>query len=149
MNKNFIITLLCVFSLVFLLMACGASEPDIPEDAALVIVGNVEKEIGWLEETIRAMDTIDVESTNSSGDSELYTGVSIRTLMENAVVNPEATSIIFISDDGKSSGEIPVSDVITCENCIVSFRTKGGFSIVAPDLGKDAQIKGVIRIDVK
>ena len=53
MNKNFVITILCVLSLVFLLMACGASEPDIPDDAALVIVGNVEKEMGWLEETVQ------------------------------------------------------------------------------------------------
>ena len=149
MKKSVAITLLCILSLAFLLIACGTSEPDIPDNAAIVIVGNVEKETGWLEETVRAMDTIDVESKNSNGDSELYKGVLIKSLLENAGVKPQATSIIFISEDGKSSGDVPVSDVISCENCILSFRTKGGFSVVAPDLGKDAQIKGIVRIDVK
>ena len=68
--------------------------------------------------------------------------------------NPKRDKIVrsnigFVSDDGKSSGEIPIKDVLSCENCIMSFRTKGGFSVVAPDLGKDAQIKGVVRIEVK
>jgi hypothetical protein len=149
MNKTVAITLLCVIPFFILMTACGTSEPEIPDNAALVIVGNVEKETGWLEETVRSMDTIDVESTNNNGDSELYTGVSIKSLLEDAGVMPEAASIIFFSDDGKSSSEIPITDVLSCEKCIVSFRTKGGFSIVAPDLGKDAQIKGVVRIDVK
>lgn len=149
MKKIVAISLFYLIPFTMMLTACGSTEPDIPENAALVIVGKVDQEIGWLEETVRAMDTVDVESTNNNGESEAYTGVSITSLLDLAGVKPEAAKIVFFSDDGKSSGEIPISDVLSCEHCIVSFRTKGGFSVVAPDLGKDAQIKGVIRIEVK
>lgn len=149
MKKLVVITLSCFVLFALLLTACGSDESAIPEDAALVIVGNVNQEIGWLEETIKSMESMDVESANSKGESDTYTGVSIKSLLEQAEVKPEATTIVFFADDDSSSGEIPITDVLSCENCIVSFRTKGGFSIVAPDLSKDAQIKGVIRIEVK
>jgi hypothetical protein len=149
MNKNIILTLAFLMLLSFTLIACGSIESKIPENASLVIVGNVDQEVGWMEETVKTMDVIEVESTNSKGESDTYTGVSIKSLLEEAGVKPDAMTVIFFSDDGNSSSEIPVRDVLSCDDCIVSFRNKGGFSIVAPDLSKDAQIKGVVRIEVK
>ncbi len=149
MKKTTYLTLFLLVLLVGLLCACNPNEPDIPENAALIIVGNVDQEIGWLEETVRSMDSIEVEASNSKGESDVYSGVSIKSLLDKAGVQPDAVFVAFFADDDSSSGEIPLTDVISCENCIVSFRTKGGFSIVAPDLSKDAQIKGVVRIEVK
>ena len=56
----------------------------IPADAALKITGAVETEIGWTEDQIRAMDTVEAESTNKSGETSTYTGVSINDLLDKA-----------------------------------------------------------------
>jgi hypothetical protein len=149
MNKNITITLSFLFLFSFTIFACRSHESNIPDNASLVIVGNVDQEVGWMEETVKTMDVIDVESTNSKGESDTYAGVSIKSLLQKAGVKPDAITVIFFSDDGNSSGEIPISDVLSCENCIVSFRNKGGFSIVAPGLSKDTQIKGVVKIEVR
>ena len=99
MKKLVVITLSCFVLFALLLTACGSDKSAIPEDAALVIVGNVNQEIGWLEETIKSMESMDVKSTNSKGESDTYTGVSIKSLLEQAGVKPEATTIVFFADD--------------------------------------------------
>ena len=48
----------------------NAEAAGVPDDAAFKIVGNVATEVGWTEEKIRSMDTIDAESTNKDGDTE-------------------------------------------------------------------------------
>lgn len=133
---------------VLLFAGCAAQQPEIPEGAALVVIGQVENEIGWLEEDIQSMESIDVESNNSKGETDTYTGVLIKNLLDLAGVKPDATAIVFVADDG-SSVETELDEIHNCEHCIVSFRTNGGFSIVAPGLGKELQIKGVVTIELK
>jgi predicted nucleic acid-binding Zn-ribbon protein len=120
----------------------------IPEGAALKITGNVAQEIGWLEEDVRAMETMDAESTNSQGQTETYTGVSINSLLEMADPAADATKVIFVADDGYSA-EVALSELQACADCIVSFRTRGGFSIVMPGFPGGVQVKGVIEMQVE
>jgi hypothetical protein len=120
----------------------------IPEDAALKITGNVETEIGWTEEQVRAMKTTDAQSTNSQGQAETYTGVLINDLLALAGPKNDATTLVFVADGG-STAEVPLAEVQACTDCIVSFRSKGGFSTVLPGFSKQAQVKGVVEIQVK
>ena len=39
--------------------------------------------------------------------------------------------------------------MMACEDCIVSFRNQGGFSIVMPGYSGKLQVKGVVEIQVK
>jgi hypothetical protein len=117
----------------------------VPDDAALKITGKAASETGWTEEEIRAMDTSNVESTNSQGETDTYTGVPIAKLLEMADVDAGASKLVFVGDDG-STGEAALAKVLACEDCIVSFRTKGGFSIVMPGFPGKAQVKGVVEI---
>ncbi|MFZ5918076.1 MAG: substrate-binding domain-containing protein [Chloroflexota bacterium] len=120
----------------------------IPEGAALKITGSVNAEIGWLEEDVRAMDTMEAQSTNKSGETSTYTGVLINTLLEMAGPKADATTVVFVADDGYSA-EAPLADVLACADCIVSFRNQGGFSIVMPGFASSLQVKGVVEIQVK
>jgi len=120
----------------------------IPEGAALKITGSVNAEIGWLEEDVRAMDTIEAQSTNKSGETSTYTGVLINTLLEMAGPKADATTVVFVADDGYSA-EAALADVLACADCIVSFRNQGGFSIVMPGFASSLQVKGVVEIQVK
>ena len=123
------------------------SEGGIPADAAFKITGAVETEIGWTEETIRAMDTIEAESTNKAGETSTYTGVSINDLLDKAGVEG-ASTLTFVADDGYSA-DVPLADIQACADCILSFRNQGGFSTVLPGFPGNAQVKGVVEVVVK
>jgi hypothetical protein len=120
----------------------------IPADAALKITGNVSQEIGWPEEEVRTLDAIEVESTNKDGETSTYTGVPINTLLEMAGPAADARTVVYVADDGYTA-EVALADVQACENCIVSFRKQGGFSIVMPDFPGNLQVKGVIEIQIE
>jgi DMSO/TMAO reductase YedYZ molybdopterin-dependent catalytic subunit len=126
----------------------GQAGSGIPEDAALKITGSVENEIGWTEEKIRSMDTIEAESTNKAGETSTYTGVLISDLLGKAKPNADASTLVFVADDGYTA-EAPLADIQSCADCIVSFRNQGGFSIVAPGFAGNVQVKGVVEIQVK
>ncbi len=120
----------------------------IPEDAALKITGSVETEVGWAEDKLRSFDTIEAESTNKDGETKTYTGVAINDLLGKAGPTEEATTLVIVADDGYSA-EVALAEVQACEDCIVSFRNQGGFSTVLPGFPGNAQVKGVVEIQVK
>ena len=126
----------------------NAQAAGVPDDAAFKITGDVETEVGWTEEKIRSMDTIEAQSTNKAGETSTYTGVRIGDLLSKAGPNDSATTVVFVADDGYTA-EAPLADIQACADCIVSFRNQGGFSIVAPDFPGNVQVKGVIEIQVK
>ena len=140
---------LVVLMLAGVLAGCNAgvsSEGDASGEVALKIAGAVDKEMGWTEDEIRGMDTIEAEYTNKDGETTIYTGVPINALLDKAGV--KGTTIGFVADDGYTA-EATVDEVQGCASCIVSFRDEGGFSLVMPDFSGKLQVKGVIEIQVK
>jgi hypothetical protein len=149
MSKKLLTLLSITTMLAVMLTACGGgAKGSIPENAALKITGNVDKEIGWTEEEVRAMESMDVESTNKDGETSTYTGVPIKDLLDKAGVKADATTIVFVADDDYTA-EATLAEVQGCADCIVSFRNKGGFSIVMPGFSSKLQVKGVVEIQVK
>jgi DMSO/TMAO reductase YedYZ molybdopterin-dependent catalytic subunit len=126
----------------------NAEPAGVPDNAALKITGSVETEVGWTEDKIRSMDTIQAESTNRAGETKTYTGVRITDLLSKAEPTQDATTVMFIADDGYSA-EAPLAELEACPSCIVSFRNQGGFSIVAPDFPGNVQVKRVVEMQVK
>jgi DMSO/TMAO reductase YedYZ molybdopterin-dependent catalytic subunit len=126
----------------------NAQAAGVPDDAAFKITGDVETEVGWTEEKIRSMDTIEAQSTNKAGETGTYTGVRISDLLSKAGPKEGAMTLVFVADDGYTA-EAPLADIETCADCIVSFRNQGGFSIIAPGLPGNVQVKGVVEIQVK
>jgi DMSO/TMAO reductase YedYZ molybdopterin-dependent catalytic subunit len=120
----------------------------VPANAALKVTGNVSVEVGWTEEKVRSMDTIQAESTNKQGETKTYTGVLISDLIGKADPKDDATTVIFVADDGFTA-EVPLADIEACQNCIVSFRDGGGFSTVLPGFANNVQVKGVVEIQIK
>ena len=126
----------------------GQHQASIPQDSALRITGKVATEISWTEKEVQAMETVEAKSTNKQGETETYTGVLLAHLLEAANPQADATRLVFVADDG-STADIALADVQACQDCIVSFRSKGGFSTVLPGFPADAQVKGVVEIQVK
>ena len=150
MSKKMMTLFSATILLSVLLAGCGGSQSQgsIPDDAALKITGNVENEIGWTEEEVRAMDTMEAESTNKKGETSTYTGVSINALLDKAGVKEDATTVVYVAGDDYTA-EVDLSEVEACSDCIVSFRNQGGFSIVMPGFSGKLQVKDVIEIQIR
>jgi DMSO/TMAO reductase YedYZ molybdopterin-dependent catalytic subunit len=126
----------------------GQAASGIPENAALKITGNVETELGWTEEKIRSMDTMEAQSTNKAGETETHIGVAINDLLGKAGPKPDATALVLVADDGYTA-EVSLAEVQSCGACIVAFRSEGGFGTVLPGFPGNVQVKGVVEIQVK
>jgi tungstate transport system substrate-binding protein len=131
--------------------AHGAAAAEAPAEttgeAALKISGLVENEMSWSEAEVKAMETMEAQSTNKSGETSTYTGVAISMLLEMAGVKPEATRVVFVSGDG-FTGETTLAELQACADCILSFRNQGGFSSVMPGFPGNLQVKDVVEIQV-
>ncbi len=117
-------------------------------EAALQVTGAVASPQAWTEDEAKAMNAIDVEATNSKGEASSYTGVLLSELISAAQPNADATTVVFVADDGYTA-EVALDELLACEDCIASFRSKGGFSTVLPGYEGSLQVKGVVEIQVK
>lgn len=147
LNTLFIV----LFIAALLLVGCSSGEEapkaeDGDGKVALLISGAVNEETGLSDAEIKAMKTLEIEATNKDGEAKSYTGVLIADLLNTAGAN--GSTLVFVADDGVT-GEIGLDEVLDCENCIVSFRNNGGFSIVMPEFPGNLQVKGVVEIQVK
>lgn len=112
------------------------------------MTGNVETQMAWSEEEVRAMDTIQAERENNEGEISTYTGVPIRALLEEAGVGDDAITVTFVAGDDYTA-DVELSEFMACDDCFVSFGNQGGFSIVMPGYSGNLQVKGVIEIMVE
>ncbi len=126
----------------------AATQPAAGQGVALKIGGKVAAEKAWSEEQVRAMPTTQTTNTNQQGASETYTGVALNDLLKQAGVQAGATTLVFTGDGGQTA-EASLSAVQACGGCILSFRSRGGFSLVLPGFPAAVQLKGVTAITVK
>ena len=147
MKKHFVVVALV---LMMVLAACAGQTATggVPANAALKITGNVNSEIGWSEQDVRAMNTAQADFTDKDGVTNTYTGLLLNDLLGKAGVKSNATALVFVADDGFTS-EVDLAEVKACADCIVGFRDEGGFVMVMPGFSNKAQVKGVIEIQVK
>ena len=136
-----------LFVLALLLTACSSGGGD-EGPVALKVTGSVANEQAWTEAEVKAMDTMEAVSTNKDGETSTYTGVLITDLLAEAQPNADATTVVFVADDGYTA-EITLEELNACPDCIVSFRNQGGFSTVLPNFSGKLQVKGVVEIQVK
>jgi len=150
MHRRMVVLAGLSMMLVAALVACGGSSGggEAPsEEVALKVTGNVDNEMAWTEEQVRAMDTIEAERENNEGELSTYTGVPIKALLDEAGVADDATVVTFVAED-EYTGEVELSELEACADCIVSFRNQGGFSTVMPGFSGKLQVKGVVEIQV-
>mgnify|MGYP006294895035 CR=1 FL=1 len=136
-------SLFIVFALMGILLVACSSGP-----VALEVTGNVDSEQAWTEKQVKGLDTMDVESTNKKGETKSYTGVAINDLLAEAGVASDASTVVFVGDDGYEA-EVALEEVQACSDCIISFRNQGGFSVVMPGFSGKVQVKGVVEIRVQ
>ncbi|MBN1888023.1 MAG: hypothetical protein JW850_08525 [Thermoflexales bacterium] len=149
-GKQSLVWLIVLLLLSVTLAGCGggAQAPAMPANAALKVTGSVDKEVGWTEDQVKAMKTIEAQATNKKGETSTYTGVPIKALLDLARPKSGAATLVLVADDGYTA-EAALAEVQACQDCIVSFREQGGFSAVLPNFASSLQVKGVVEIQVK
>ena len=116
-------------------------------EVAFKVTGDVVSEQAWTEDEVKAMPTMDAESVNNKGEKSTYTGVSISELLAAAQPNADANVVTFVTDTG-STADVSLYGMKVCADCILSFRSNGGFSVVLPSFPSGLQLKGVVEIQV-
>ncbi len=125
-----------------------AAEAPAGGDVAFKVTGMVNAEQSMTDAQLKAMETITADSTGKDGSTTTYTGVAVMKLLEAAGVKEGAATVAFVADDGYSA-ELPLADVLACADCIVGFRDDGKYQLVMPGFPGNAQVKGVVEINVK
>lgn len=170
MSRSKVFQMISIVVFTFLLAACapaGITQPQSPsyggnlpveptetesagsrEGVKVSLTGAVAEELRWSEAELRTMDTIESQAANSQGEQDTYTGVPINDLLAAARPQSGATSITFRDSDGNSA-EFPLEQILNCADCILSFRTRGGFSVVIPGNNPDLPIRGVVIIEIQ
>ncbi len=126
----------------------GGANATATTQSSLTISGKVAKEITWSEAQVRAMPTAQATAKNSSGQESTYTGVPVNALLDQAGPQAGATTIVFTGEGGQTA-QAELDKVRACSACVVSFRSRGGFSLVMPGFADGVQLKGLTGIEVK
>lgn len=144
----------------FMFSLAGCAQPSVPAPATeapaasaggevvFKVTGMVNAEQGLTDAQLKAMETTTADSTGKDGSTTTYTGIAVAKLLEAAGVKEGAATIAFVADDGYTS-EQPLADVLACANCIIGFRDDGKYQLVMPGFPGNAQVKGVVEIQVK
>jgi hypothetical protein len=141
--------LLVILTLSAILVAgCASTEPQADAAPALQVTGKVANESGWTEDQLKAMDTVEVEATSKSGEVNTYTGVLITSLLDEAQLASDASTLFLVGDDGYEA-EATLEEIQACANCIVAFQDEGGLRSVLPDFPGNMQVKGLVELRVE
>ena len=60
----------------------------------------------------------------------------------------QTSEILFVAEDGKTV-EVLLTELQDCEDCILTFRKKGGFSLLIPGRSNNLLLKGVVEVEVE
>jgi len=125
-----------------------AADEEITDEASLLFSGLVDTETTYMESELMGMETMDVEDTDKDGETTTRTGVSLNTLLDEVGVISDAATLVFVTDDGYET-EVDLAEARACTECIVAFRSNGGFRMTMPGFPSSTQVKGVVEIRVQ
>lgn len=117
------------------------------EGAALIIAGQVERELTLTAEEIRAMQ-VEVRGHHFDGTMGTYQGAPLNDLLQQASVGDQARVALLLAADGAQS-QMPLALLRTCPQCVVGFDDPGRLSTLMPEMDCYFWIKDLIRIEIR
>lgn len=115
----------------------------------LVVIGAVEKPLGWVEADLRGMAVVKIAAEHPKSGVAEYEGVRLNELLALAKPAAGAAKIVFTAADGYSA-EAALADVLACADCLVAFtNTPGKLKLAMPGLSSGLWVKDVSQIELK
>ena len=93
------------------------------------------------------LDQVEIKAKDKGGTEQIYKGVPIAALLEQAGVKSGATKIIFTGGDGYTA-EITLADLQADKDAIITADENGAFRNVIPSQMPKVWVKGLIKMDV-
>ncbi len=117
--------------------------------APFAIVGLVNTETGFTEESLRALNVVTINAEHPKNGPQDFEGVLLTELFDLVGLKANATKVVITASDGFSA-EVSLADIKTSPNAMVSFtNTAGQFKMVMPGLPSTTWVKDVVKIEVK
>ncbi len=117
--------------------------------ADLTFTGLFNSETALDEAGLRTLEVVKITATHPKKGPMDYEGVKLNTLLDMIGIKEGATTLVFTAGDGFSA-ELPLADVRSCPDCMVSFTdTPGELFMVMPELSSGTWVKDIVTIEAK
>jgi len=134
--------------LIALFVGCAPQGQQAAEQAvseATLTISSPQVNVTWSLSDLQAFPTIDVEYTNKDGETTIYNGVALSTLLEEAGIE-SYKSLSLVAADGYTA-EVTSDELAGCTNCIIAFDDESLRSIM-PDMSGKLQVKNLVEIQI-
>ena len=121
------------------------SETTIPDGAALEVSGSVSEAMTFTAADLNALGVVDLEIEHPKNGPTMYAGVPVNAILQAAGVSEDAATMVITASDGYSV-EVPLSDVLACENCLVALLEDGTLMMAMGGLESSTWVKDVVAL---
>ncbi len=115
----------------------------------LVIFGNVDFTMPFMYTELQDMDVMTISAKHPKKDeTREYEGVLLKTLLDMVKPKADASKLKFVAGDGYSV-DLPLADVLACQDCMLSFGDEETLNSVMPGMESSAWVKDVVQIIIQ
>jgi DMSO/TMAO reductase YedYZ molybdopterin-dependent catalytic subunit len=120
----------------------------LPENAAVMIYGNVINRLTLGMENLQAMSVVEVKAEHPKQGMQSYQGIRLNDLLNLAGADAAATVLVITSSDGYSA-EASLYEIRDCADCLLAFAEDGTLNMIVPGLESNFWVKQVNFLEVK
>ena len=135
-RSKIILTILIITALV---SACSASS-----DPVLSVSGSTDKT--YTKKELKDFSQVGSAYMNKDGEVTEYTGVPMKSILEDCGVETYS-SVIMVASDGYSA-EITYEELNVCNKCIITLLENDGLLAVMPDFSSKLQVRDLIELQI-
>jgi DMSO/TMAO reductase YedYZ molybdopterin-dependent catalytic subunit len=118
-------------------------------DVALTITGSVAKDRTWDTDGLKSMGLMELVSMNPSGEEAIWQGVLLTEVLDAAEPDPAASQVVFTDSRGNRV-EMPLSEAMTCKECLVAFDPTGiGLNLAMPGQPAELWVENLVSIEIQ
>jgi hypothetical protein len=126
----------------------GEVELVLPENAALMILGDIMNPLTLGMGNLKAMNLVEIEIEHPKSGLQTYQGIRLNDLLNLAGVGVSATQIIVTSADGYVV-QIALDEVQNCTDCLLALSEDDGIILVMPGMESNFWAKDVNFLEIK
>lgn len=123
------------------------SEATIPDDVTLEVSGSVSNAKTFTAADLNALGVVDLEIEHPKKGPTMYAGISINTILQAARISEDAATMVITASDGFSA-EVPISDILACESCLVAIAEDDTLMMAMGGLESSVWVKDVVSLEI-
>jgi hypothetical protein len=130
------------------LPSSDSEKPILPEEAVLLVFGDVTNQLTLKPENLKAMNSIQIETEHPKKGNQTYTGFRLNDLLDLAGPGSEDATLVITSSDGYAV-DIPLKEVRECEDSLIVLEEDRTISLVMPGMESSYWSKMVNLLEIR